>query len=154
MGKLLDGLQPAVKKETKNVFLYTLIGCVIMIAVVFVLHKWFWPELFPFDYTVFLGAAGGLIIAVLNFFLMALTVQAVTSEEDEKQAIEIMKKSFRKRNAMQLLWCVVAIVVPAIFWPAGILPLVFPGTGFKIKGIIEQKKYIRQEVEQKQDGCQ
>lgn len=154
MGKLLDRLQPAVKKETKNVFFYTLIGCVIMIAAVFVLHKWFWPELFPFNYTVFIGAAGGLIIAVLNFFLMALTVQAVTAEEDDKNATEIMKKSFRKRKALQLLWCVAAFAVPAIFWPAGILPLLFPSAGIKIKGIIEQKKYIRQEVEQKQDGCQ
>jgi len=154
MGKLLDRLQPAVKKETKNVFLYTLIGCVIMIAAVFVLHKWFWPELFPFNYTVFIGALGGLIIAVLNFFLMALTVQAVTAEEDDKSATEIMKKSFRKRKALQLLWCVAAFAIPAIFWPAGILPLLFPSAGIKIKGIIEQKKYIRQEVEQKQDGCQ
>ena len=84
---------------------------------------------------------------------MAQTGQTVTAKKKEKNATEIMKKSFRKRKALQLLWCVAAFAVPAIFWPAGILPLLFPSAGIKIKGIIEQKKYIRQEVEQKQDGC-
>ncbi|MBO4824052.1 MAG: hypothetical protein IK018_04365 [Lachnospiraceae bacterium] len=153
MGKLLDRLQPAVKKETKNVFLYTLIGSVVMIIAIFVLHKWFWPDLFPFDYTVFTGAFGGLFVAVLNFFLMSLTVQAVTSEEDDKVAIDIMKKSLAKRKLLHFVWIAIAIAAPFVFWPAGVLPLLFPTAGIKIKGIIEREKYIRQEVEQKQDGC-
>ena len=82
MGKLLDGLQPAVKKETRNVFLYTLIGCVLMIIAFFVVHKWFVPENVPFDYTIFTGAAGGLLVATLNFLLMGITVQKVAAEED------------------------------------------------------------------------
>ena len=153
MGKLLDGLQPAVKKETKNVFLYTLIGCVIMIAAFFVMNKWFFPENVPFDYTIFTGALGGLLIAVLNFLLMGLTVQKVAAEEDEKKAGQIMKMSYSRRMLLQIAWIVIALTVPVIFWAAGIIPLLFPSAGIKIKGIIERKKYIRQEVEQKQDGC-
>ena len=153
MGKLLDGLQPAVKKETRNVFLYTLIGCVLMIIAFFAVHKWFVPENVPFDYTIFTGAVGGLLVATLNFLLMGITVQKVAAEEDEKKAGQIMKMSFSRRMLMQIAWIVIALVVPAIFWAAGILPLLFPSAGIKIKGIFEQKKYIRQEVEQKQDGC-
>ena len=66
-------IQPAVKKETKNVILYTVAGVVLMWIVFAVLHG-IMPDKIPFDYTVILGGIGGGIIAVLNFFLMGLTV--------------------------------------------------------------------------------
>ena len=153
MGKLLDGLQPAVKKETRNVLIYTAIGDVLMIAAFFVIHKWFVPENVPFDYTIFTGAIGGLLVAVLNFLWMGITVQKVAAEEDEKKAGQIMKLSYSRRLLLQIGWIVIALVAPVIFWAAGILPLLFPSAGLKIKGIFERKKYMRQEVEQKQDGC-
>lgn len=153
MGKLLDGLQPAVKKETLNVLIYTAIGDVLMIAAFFVLHRWFVPENVPFDYTIFTGAIGGLLVAVLNFLLMGITVQKVAAEEDEKKAGRIMKMSYSRRMLLQIAWIVIALVTPAVFWAAGIIPLLFPSAGIKIKGIISRKKYIGQEVEQKQDGC-
>lgn len=153
MGKLLDGLQPAVKKETLNVLIYTAIGDVLMIVAFFVIHKWFVPENVPFDYTIFTGAIGGLLVAVLNFLLMGITVQKVAAEEDEKKAGQIMKTSYSRRMLLQIAWIVIALVAPAVFWAAGIIPLLFPSAGIKIKGIISRKKYIGQEVEQKQDGC-
>lgn len=153
MGKLLDGLQPAVKKETLNVLIYTAIGDVLMIIAFFVLHRWFVPENVPFDYTIFTGAIGGLLVAVLNFLLMGITVQKVAAEEDEKKAGRIMKMSYSRRMLLQIAWIVIALVTPAVFWAAGIIPLLFPSAGIKIKGIISRKKYIGQEVEQKQDGC-
>ncbi len=152
MGKLFDRLEPAVKKETKNVFLYCAIGTIVMWIAFFVLNK-IMPETVPFDYRIFTGGAGGMVIATLNFFLMGLTVTKVASEEDEKTARRILKNSYSKRMAMQLLWIVIALAVSGIFWVAGIIPLLFPSAGIKIKGIIEQRKYNRQEVEQKQDGC-
>lgn len=152
MGKLFDRLEPAVKKETKNVFLYCAIGTVVMWIAFFVLNK-IVPETVPFDCRIFTGGVGGMIIATLNFFLMGLTVTKVASEEDEKTARRILKNSYSKRMAMQLLWIVIALAVNGIFWVAGIIPLLFPSAGIKIKGIIEQRKYNRQEVEQKQDGC-
>ncbi len=153
MGKLLDGLQPAVKKETLNVLIYTAIGDVLMIIAFFVIHKWFVPENVPFDYTIFTGAIGGLLVAVLNFLFMGITVQKVAAEEDEKKAGQIMKMSYSRRMLLQIAWIVIALVAPAVFWAAGIIPLLFPSAGIKIKGIISRKKYIGQEVEQKQDGC-
>ena len=124
-----------------------------MIIAFFVLHKWFYPDNVPFDYTIFTGALGGLLIATLNFLLMGITVQKVAAEEDEKTARQLMKTSYSRRLLLQIAWIAVCLAAPVIFWAAGILPLIFPSLGIKIKGIIERKKYIRQEVEQKQDGC-
>lgn len=152
MGKLLDGVQPAVKKETKNIFIVTAVGVVIMWAVFFVLHIIF-PEDIYFGYKVFTSGIGGLVVAVLNFLLMGLTVQKVASLEDEKDARSVMKFSYTRRMLLQIAWIVIAILVPCFFWVAGILPLLFPSLGIKAKGIIDQKNYNRrQEVERKQDG--
>lgn len=150
MGKVME-VQPAVKKETKNVFITTAVGTVLMWVVIFVLHKIF-PEDVPFDITVFIGGLGGVIIAVLNFFLMGLTVQKVAAEEDEKKARSLMKTSYTRRILLQILWIVIALAVPFVWWVSGIVPLLFPSAGIKIKGLIDQKKFNRQEVERKQDG--
>lgn len=143
----MSKLQPAVKKETMNVFLYTAIGTILSLAAFFGLNKLF-PEDIPFDYTVVLAAAGGLTVAVLNFFLMALTVTKIAAEEDEENARKFMKYSYSRRIAMQLVWIIIALAVPVFYWVTGILPLLFPSAGIKIKGIIQQRKYNRQEVEQ------
>lgn len=153
MGKLFDSLQPAIKLETKHVAVYTAIGTVLMWGVLLLLRLYFRDEI-PFDYTLFLGGAVGSIVAVANFFLMALTVQKVASTDDEKMARDYMKASFSRRMLIQAVWVVVAIVTPCFFWVSGILPLLFPSFGIKIKGIIDFKKNKnnRQEVEQKKDG--
>lgn len=153
MGKLFDRLEPAVKKETKNVFLYCAIGTVVMWIAFFVLNK-IVPETVPFDYRIFTGGVGGTLVATMNFFLMGLTVTRVASEEDEKVARQLMKNSYSKRMAMQLLWIIIALAVPGIFWVAGVLPLLFPSAGIKLRGLLDRNKTEKEkEVEQKQDGC-
>ena len=151
MGKAME-VQPAVKKETRNVAITTGIGVILMWIVFFVLHL-IMPEDVPFDFKVIIGGLGGMAVAVLNFFLMGLTVQKVAAEEDEKQARAYMKTSYTRRILLQIIWIVIALAVPFVQWVAGILPLLFPSAGIKIKGIIDQRKLMRQEVERKQDGC-
>ena len=51
-------IQPAVKKETKKVALYTVAG-VILMWIVFVMLYGILPDKVPFDYTVILGGIGG-----------------------------------------------------------------------------------------------
>ena len=131
----MSKVQSAVKKETFNIAIYTCVGVLIMIAAFFVLSK-AEPDYVPFDFKVIIGALGGGIIAVLNFFLMGLAVQKVASTEEEDNAKAIMKNSYRRRLLLQLVWVIVAISVPFINWIAGILPLFFPSLGIKIKGII------------------
>lgn len=94
-----------------------------------------WPEKIPFDYRVFLGGIGGGAVAVLNFFLMGMAVQKAVSETDEAGAKRRMQASYSQRNLMQMLWAVLAIVLPCFQFAAGILPLLIPGTAIKLKGI-------------------
>ena len=89
----MQKIAPAVRKETKRVLCITAIGVVIMFAVFAGLH-FAMPDKVPFDYRVILGGLGGGCIAVLNFFMMGLTVQKITSMEDEGMARQQMN-SFR-----------------------------------------------------------
>ena len=130
----MQKLSPAIKKETVRVAAMTAIGVVCMIIVFVILHQ-FLPEKVPFDYRVILGGLAGGFVAVLNFFLMGLTVQKVANTEDEDLARSRMKASYSRRMMLQMGWVIVAIVVP-IFQPvAGILPLLFPSTGIKLLAI-------------------
>ena len=137
MSSFLDNIQPAVKKETRRVAISTITGVGLMWIAFAVLHLVI-PEKVPFDHTVILGGIGGGIIAVLNFFLMGMTVQKIASETDEDRAKMWMKNSYSKRMLMQMVWVIVAIVVPCFQFVAGIVPLLFPGIGIKILGIMKR----------------
>lgn len=139
MSSFFSNVQPAVKKETKNVAVYTVTGVIIMWIGFFVLHL-ILPEKIPFNYTVFLAGIGGGAVAVLNFFLMGLTVQKVAATTDETTARMKMKASYSQRMLIQMLWVIVAIVAPCFQFAAGIIPLLFPGAGIKIAGIMKSRK--------------
>ncbi|MDO4677087.1 MAG: hypothetical protein UFJ18_07385 [Blautia sp.] len=139
MSSFFSNVQPAVKKETKNVAVYTVTGIIIMWIGFFVLHL-ILPEKIPFNYTVFLAGIGGGAVAVLNFFLMGLTVQKVAATTDEAAARMKMKASYSQRMLIQMLWVIVAIVAPCFQFAAGIIPLLFPGAGIKIAGIMKSRK--------------
>lgn len=138
MSKTFGNIQSAVKKETKRVAMITGVGVIFMWIVFVVLHI-FMPEKVPLDYTVFLGGAVGGIVAVLNFFLMGLAVQKAASATDEDTARMNIKASYSRRMMLQMLWVILAIVVPCFQFVAGIVPLLFPGTGIKIVGIFHTK---------------
>ena len=90
--------------------------------------------------TVLLAGFIGGMVAVLNFFLMGLTVQKIVSMEDDKQAAAKMKASYSQRMMLQLIWGVLAIAVPCFQFVAGILPLLFPNIVIKTVGIIGGRK--------------
>lgn len=96
------------------------------------------PEKSAFDHTVLLGGLGGGLVAVLNFFLMGLTVQKVVESEDEETARMQMKASYSRRMMLQMLWVVIAIMAPCFHFVAGIVPLLFPSLGIKILGILNK----------------
>lgn len=137
MSNFFDNVQPAVKKETKKVAVSTVIGVILMWIAIGIFHA-VMPDRVPFDYTVFLGGIGGGVIAVLNFFLMGLTVQKVASASSEDTARMTMKSSYTQRMMLQILWVIVAIVVPCFWFVAGIIPLLFPSIGIKIAGIMKK----------------
>lgn len=115
----------------------TIIGFILMCVGFAVLHAVF-PEKVPLDYTVFLGGIVGGFVAVLNFFLMGLTVQKVAATSDEEMARMRMKASYSRRMMLQMLWIILAVTVPCFNPVAGLLPLLFPGFGIKLTGIIKK----------------
>lgn len=137
MSRLFKNVQPAVREETKMLAISELIGVAVMILSFFLLNKVV-PEKVPFDYTVFLGGILGGGTAVLNFFLMGLTVQAVVATKEEDRAKARMKTSYTQRMLLQMFWVIFAIVLPFIQTAAGILPLFFPGIWFKIRGFVQK----------------
>lgn len=137
MNRLFDRLQPAVRKETKRITAVTFSGVVLMWVVFAILHLAA-PESVPFDYTVILGGIGGGVIAALNFFLMALTVQNVASQTDEDEARSRMKVSYRQRLLLQIVWMIVAMAAPCLQVVAGIAPLLFPSLGIKAMAVIKR----------------
>lgn len=138
MGKMLDNMQPAVKQETKNVAVYTVVGVVLMWLVFLVLHLAM-PEKVPFNYTVILGGLGGGAVAVLNFLWMGLMVQKAAARADDQDAVKtLVKGSYTQRMLFQMVWVVIAIAAPCFHYVAGIIPLLFPGTGIKLTGILKK----------------
>lgn len=138
MGKMLDNMQPAVKQETKNVAVYTVVGVVLMWLLFLVLHLAM-PEKVPFNYTVILGGIGGGAVAVLNFLWMGLMVQKAAARADDQDAVKtLVKGSYTQRMLFQMLWVVIAIAAPCFHYVAGIIPLLFPGTGIKLTGILKK----------------
>ena len=111
-------IQPAVKKETKKVIIYTLTGIVLMWIVFAVLHGTM-PEKVPFDYTVILGGLGGGAVAVLNFFLDGTNRTEGSSCEDEGSARMRLKASYSQRMLLQLGWGIAAIIAPCFQFAGG-----------------------------------
>ena len=63
-------------------------------------------------------------------------------EQSDEQAYKSMKISYRYRSMAQLLWIVLAMVLPFVNAAAGIIPLFFPSLSIKlinILGIIKAK---------------
>ena len=82
-------IDPTVLKETKYIAIWVIIFSVLMEAVFLIIGRW--------DYTVILGNLLGAVAAVLNFFLMGLTVQNALGK-DEKGAKNTVRVSQIYRN--------------------------------------------------------
>lgn len=138
MSKLFENMQPAIKQETKHVAIYTAVGVVLMWIVFLILHL-VMPEKVPFDYTVILAGLGGGTVAVLNFLWMGVMVQKAASVAGDADSVKtLVKGSYSQRMLFQMLWVIMAITAPCFNYVAGIIPLLFPGTGIKLVGILKK----------------
>ena len=113
----MNKIDKTVKKETIYIALWTLILSGIMEAV-FIFISW--------DYKVLLGNILGATIAVLNFFLLGLTVQKAINIEDVKDRKNYMKISQSFRFIMLIITAVLGATVPCFNIWATIIPLLFP----------------------------
>ena len=116
-------LQEASKKEVKRIAIGSLICGVLELAGFFLLHL---LGVVRFTYKVVLGAAGGIVVAVLGFVILCLAVQRAVDTQDEKVRKNRMQLSYNLRLLLQAGWVVVAFLVPCFNVLAAAAPLLFP----------------------------
>lgn len=110
-------VSPVVKKETARIAAGSVLLSVVMMGI-FALSG-------HFDLTVLWGALLGTGYAVLNFFLMAYTIQKGT-ESTHTQAKAKIQFSYTLRTLLMLAVGITGMVLPCFNWLAVLLPFVFP----------------------------
>ena len=120
-----------VKKETIYVALSSLIMSALMQAVFLILKFW--------DYTVLLGNLWGVLISVLNFFLMGLTVQSAVNK-DKKQAQNMVRGSQAGRLFLTFLFVLVGVLVDTFNIYAVLISLLFPRIWIFIRPLLDKNK--------------
>ena len=123
MNKLLEKIDPIIRKNTAFMAAFVLVGTTLMEAVFLIIGKW--------DVTVLWGGLWGAFAAILNFFLMAMTVQKAVTKE-KKDAQSLMKVSQGLRMLLLIVLCAIGASVPAFNLIAVLIPLVFPSVGAKL----------------------
>lgn len=123
-------IDETVLKETEYIAFWVLIFSVLMQAVFLVLKKW--------DYTVLLGNLLSAVFAVINFFLMGITVQKAVLKE-EKEAKTTMKVSQMYRTLMILVVTVIGVALPCFNTVAVIIPIFFVRVAIAIRPMFDKK---------------
>lgn len=127
-GKVSDmkKIDPIVMKETVYVAAFSLIFSVLMNAVFLALGKW--------DLTVLFGNLLGYFGAVVNFFLMCLTVQSAVLKE-EKEARDLVKLSQTLRMIFLMIIAVIGYAVPVFNIIAVVIPFLFPRLSVTVRSL-------------------
>lgn len=117
---MLSKIDPTVKRMTVYIAACVLVLSLMMQAVYLVIGAW--------NVTVLLGNLLGAFAAVLNFFLMGLTIQRslTFAEEDAKKFIRVSQSL---RMLMILVFCAIGAAMPCFDLLAVILPQFFPRIG-------------------------
>ena len=146
-------IQPATRQETLRMAIGVAILTVLMVGVFLIIGM--------FDATVLAGAVFGGAFAVLNFFLMAMSVQKAAelmngvqlppeevNEDGEPvdrplspeatKARQKMQLSYTGRMLMTVVFAIIALLVPAIHPVAALLPLLFPRIVITIQGLVQK----------------
>lgn len=113
MGKI----NKTVLRETKYIAGAVIILSIFMQLIFIGLEKW--------DITVLLGNLLSGIIAILNFFLMGLTIQKVVSSKDGNTR-NVIRLSESLRTLMVLLAMIFGVVFPCFNTVTALVPLFFP----------------------------
>lgn len=146
-------IQPAIRQETLRMAIGVAILTVLMVGVFLIIGM--------FDATVLAGAVFGGAFAVLNFFLMAISVQKAAElmngvqlppeevgEDGETvdkplspeatKARQKMQLSYTGRMLLTVVFAIIALLVPAIHPVAALIPLLFPRIVIMIQGLVQK----------------
>ena len=124
-------IDSTVKRETRYIALMAIALSLLMELVFIVIGQW--------SYKVLLGNILGAGVAVLNFFLMGLTVQNAVLLE-EKEARDKMKLSMTLRSFLLMLTAVLGVVVPVFNAPATIIQLFFVRIAIALRPVFIKEK--------------
>ena len=127
----MSGIDPVVKRETAYIAFWILIFSVIMEAVFVAIGRW--------NLTVLFGNFLGGGAALLNFFLMAVSVQK-SLDMEEKDAQNNMKLSHTMRNIMIIAVVVIGFVVPVFSPWSTIIPQFFTRIAVALRPLMDRKK--------------
>lgn len=127
---MLAKIDPTVKRMTAYIALCVLILSLLMQAVYLVIGAW--------NATVLWGNLLGGGAAILNFFLMGLTIQKSLSfsEEDAKKFIRVSQSL---RMLMLLVFCAIGAAAPIFDLLAVVLPQFYPRIGTMLWPRIEAR---------------
>ncbi len=123
-------IDPTVRKETLYIVTFVTVLSVLMQAVFLVAGFW--------DITILFGNLYGAILAILNFFLLGLTVQKAVTKE-EKDAKNLVKLSQTGRMLGMLVFAIVGVYLPCFHFLAVLLPLLFPRIAIMFRPLFDKK---------------
>lgn len=118
-------------KETAYIATFTVILSVLMQSVFLIIGKW--------NLTVLFGNLLGAFAAVLNFFLLGLTVQKAVTQ-DEKKSKLTMRLSQTSRLLMLFAVAIVGYLVPVFNLIAVVIPYIFPRIAIALLPVFRKTK--------------
>ncbi len=128
-------LQEAAKRETLHIAVGTLAFSGIMNGVFALMGRW--------DLTLLGGG-----FAVLNFILLALSVQKLAAETDEKKGRAWMQTSYQMRMLATVVVGIIGVSAPCFHWVAVLIPLLFPRItilAMQLLGMYKPEKSVKKE---------
>lgn len=124
-------IDAVVIQETKYIAFWVLVFSLLMQAVFLVVGQW--------NYSVLLGNLLGALLAVLNFFLMGLSVQKALTK-DEKDAKSVMKLSHTYRMLLNVVCVALGVSLSCFNTIALLVALFFPRIAIAIRPIIKKNE--------------
>ncbi len=124
-------IDKTVRKETIYITGSVLIMSVVMELIFAIIGKW--------DINVLFGNLLGGIFAILNFFLMGLTVQKAVGQ-DEKKSTNMIKLSQSLRFLLLIVVAILGVELSVFNGVSTILALFFPRIAIAIRPLFDRKK--------------
>ncbi len=129
-------ISDAVIKETSYVAAWVIVLSAFMQSVVLILQAFSFAK---WDYTIALGNLLGGIFAILNFFLMGITVQIAVGK-DEKKAAQTIRISQMLRNLAVGVIIIIGVFAPIFnVWTVA-LPFFFPRIAVTFRSLFLKKQ--------------
>ncbi len=113
----MNKVQTSIKKETLHIAIGTTLLSIIMNVIFLIVGRW--------SLTVLFGSILGTVGAILNFFLLGLSIQHAVKQTD-KNVKNIVRLSYMLRMFLMIGIMLIGFLVPVFNALAVILPFAFP----------------------------